>query len=90
MEELDRNGIVLDQDQTLGLGNLALTIGQASQTVTVSTQTPLIDTVTSSNAAVVSPRQVTEQPLNGRDFESLLTTLPGVVTNNTSQFPAGI
>ena len=46
----------------------------------------MIDTATSSNAAVVDQRQVTEQPLNGRDFESLLTTLPGVVTNNTSQF----
>ena len=86
MEELDRNGVVLDQDQTLGLGQVALTVGQASQTVTVTTQTPLIDTATSSNAAVVDQRQVTEQPLNGRDFESLLTTLPGVVTNNNSQF----
>jgi hypothetical protein len=86
MEELDRNGVVLDQDQSLGLGQVALTLGQATQTVTVSTQTPLIDTATSSNAAVVDERQVTEQPLNGRDFESLLTTLPGVVTNNNSQF----
>ena len=86
MEELDRNGIVVDQDQSLSLGNLTLTVGQASQTVTVSSQTPLIDTATSSNAAVISSRQVTEQPLNGRDFESLLTTLPGIVTNNTSQF----
>jgi len=86
MEELDRNGVVLDQDQTLGLGPISLTIGQATQTVTVSTQTPLIDTATSSNAAVVDQRQVTEQPLNGRDFESLMTTLPGVLTNNNSQF----
>jgi hypothetical protein len=86
MEELDRNGVVLDQDQNLGLGQVALTLGQSSQTVTVTTQTPLIDTATSSNAAVVDQRQVTEQPLNGRDFESLLTTLPGVVTNNNSQF----
>jgi Carboxypeptidase regulatory-like domain/TonB-dependent Receptor Plug Domain len=86
MQELDRNGVVLDQDQSLGLGQVALTLGQASQTVTVTTQTPLIDTATSSNAAVVDQRQVTEQPLNGRDFESLLTTLPGVVTNNNSQF----
>jgi hypothetical protein len=86
MQELDRNDVVLDQDQSLGLGQVALTLGQASQTVTVTTQTPLIDTATSSNAAVVDQRQVTEQPLNGRDFESLLTTLPGVVTNNNSQF----
>ncbi|HXP10994.1 MAG TPA: carboxypeptidase-like regulatory domain-containing protein, partial [Acidobacteriaceae bacterium] len=70
MEELVRDGVVLDQDQTLGLGQVALTVGQASQTVTVTTQTPLIDTATSSNAAVVDQRQVTEQPLNGRDFES--------------------
>jgi hypothetical protein len=86
MQELERDGVVLDQDQSLGLGNLPLTIGQASQTVTVSTQTPLIDTATSNNSQVVDQRQVTEQPLNGRDFESLLTTLPGVVTNNNSQF----
>jgi Carboxypeptidase regulatory-like domain/TonB-dependent Receptor Plug Domain len=86
MEALDRNGVVLDQDQSLGLGQLALTLGQATQTVTVSTQTPLIDTATSNNAAVIDQRQVTEQPLNGRDFESLMTTLPGVVTNNNSQF----
>jgi hypothetical protein len=86
MEELDRNGVVLDQDQSLGLGQLALTIGQASQTVTVTTLTPLIDTATSNNAAVVDQRQVLEQPLNGRDFESLMTTLPGVVTNNNSEF----
>jgi Carboxypeptidase regulatory-like domain/TonB-dependent Receptor Plug Domain len=86
MQELDRSGVNLDQDQSLGLGQVALTVGQATQTVTVDTQTPLIDTATSSNAAVVDKRQVTEQPLNGRDFESLLTTLPGVVTNNNSQF----
>ncbi len=86
MEELDRNDVTLDQDQSLGLGQLTLTVGQATQTVTVTTQTPLIDTATSNNAAVVDKRQVTEQPLNGRDFESLLTTLPGVVTNNNSQF----
>ncbi len=86
MEQLERNNVTLDQDQSLGLGQLTLTVGQATQTVTVTTQTPLIDTATSNNAAVVDRRQVTEQPLNGRDFESLLTTLPGVVTNNNSQF----
>src|SRR5258707_6691199 len=44
MKELDRTGVVLDQEQTLGLGQLSLTIGQASQTVEVNTQMPLIDT----------------------------------------------
>jgi Carboxypeptidase regulatory-like domain/TonB-dependent Receptor Plug Domain len=86
MKELDRTGIVLDEEQTLGLGQLTMTLGQASQTVTVNVETPSIDLATSNNSAVVDQRQVVEQPLNGRDFESLLTTLPGVVTNNNSQF----
>ena len=86
MEQLSRGGVVLDPDQSLGLGQLQLTIGQATQTVTVSTETPTIDTTSSNNASVIDQRQVVEQPLNGRDFESLLTTTPGVVTNNQSQF----
>jgi hypothetical protein len=86
MKELDRNGIVLDQDQTLGLGNLQVTVGASSQTVEVTGETPTIDTTSSNNSTVIDERQVVEQPLNGRDFESLLTTTPGVVTNNTSQF----
>jgi hypothetical protein len=86
MKALDRPGIVLDQQQDLGVGNLTLSIGEASETVTVSAEEPLVETETSNNSAVVAPRQVLEQPLNGRDFESLLTTLPGVVTNNSSQF----
>ncbi|MDQ2833981.1 MAG: Plug and carboxypeptidase regulatory-like domain-containing protein [Acidobacteriota bacterium] len=86
MKKLDRPGIVLDQQQDLGLGNLQLSIGAQSETVTVNTEEPLVETETSQNSDVVSPRQVLEQPLNGRDFESLMTTLPGVVTNNSSQF----
>jgi len=86
MKALDRTGVTLDEQQNLGLGNVQMSVGQVSETVTVDSQAPLIETESSSNAAVVTPRQVTEQPLNGRDFESLLTTLPGIVTNNTSQF----
>ena len=86
MEQLLQNGVVLDQDQTLGLGQLQLTIGQSSESVTVTGETPLIDTTNSNNATVIDLRQVVEQPLNGRDFESLLTTSAGVVTNNNSQF----
>ncbi|WP_263381357.1 Plug and carboxypeptidase regulatory-like domain-containing protein [Granulicella arctica] len=86
MRALERNRINLDQEQTLGLGNLQLSVGQVSETVTISADEPLIETATSNNSAVIASRQVLEQPLNGRDFESLMTTLPGVVTNNSSQF----
>ncbi len=86
MQSLQRNNVTLDEEQTLSIGNLGLTVGSATETVTVTEEAPLIETATSNNSAIVDQRQVTEQPLNGRDFESLLTTLPGIVTNNTSQF----
>ena len=86
MEKFVRSGVVLDQDQTLGLGQIRMSIGEASQTVVVTGETPTIDTTSSNNAAVIDERQVVEQPLNGRDFESLLTTTAGVTTNNSSQF----
>ena len=86
MQSLQRNNVTLDEEQTLSLGNLGLTVGGSSDTVTVTEEAPLIETANSDNSAIVDQRQVLEQPLNGRDFESLLTTLPGIVTNNTSQF----
>lgn len=86
MQNLQRNNITLDEQQTLSLGNLGLTVGGSTETVTVTEEAPLIETANSDNSAIVDQRQVLEQPLNGRDFESLLTTLPGIVTNNTSQF----
>jgi hypothetical protein len=87
MEGFVRNNITLDEEQTLSVGNLELKVGSTTETVTVTEgEAPLIETANSNNSAIVDQRQVTEQPLNGRDFESLLTTLPGIVTNNTSQF----
>ncbi len=86
MKALNRLSLVVDEQQDLGLGNVQLSLGGQNETVTVTSDEPLVEIETSNNSAVVSPRQVLEQPLNGRDFESLLTTLPGVTTNNSSQF----
>ena len=45
-----------------------------------------METSTSQKSFVVTSKQVTEIPLNGRDFQSLMRTLPGVVSNDTSDF----
>ncbi len=83
---IERKGVVLDPNQNLGLGALPLEIGQAVETVTVEAQTPLVETTTSNRGFVLTSRQVTEISLNGRDFQSLLRTLPGVVSNDSSDF----
>ncbi len=86
MKELIRTGIVLDSIQTLGLGQISMTIGSTTESVTVTSQSPLVEIATSDHSAVIDSKEVTELSLNGRDFQSLIRTLPGVVSNDTSDF----
>jgi hypothetical protein len=50
----------------------------ATATVTVTTAAPLIDTSNATIGASIQGRQVTELPLNGRNFSSLALLTPGV------------
>jgi hypothetical protein len=47
---------------------------------------PLVETESALRGFTVTSRQVTQLPLNGRDFTSLMRTLPGVVTSYNSDF----
>ncbi len=83
---LERTALRLDQNQTMDLGSIGLQIGQTSESVTVEATVPLVETSSANKSFVVTGRQVTEMSLNGRDFQSLMRTLPGVVSNNSSDF----
>jgi outer membrane receptor protein involved in Fe transport len=61
-----------------------LTVGQASQTVTVSAEASQVETTNASMSALVNSTQMRELPLNGRNFEQLILLAPGVST-----YPAG-
>ena len=60
--------------------NFQLTVGQVAQTVTVTTDTPVVETATTSVGTVINQRTVQEIPLNGRHFVDLGLLLPGSVT----------
>jgi Carboxypeptidase regulatory-like domain/TonB dependent receptor len=60
--------------------DFSLPVGQSQQTVTVEAQASQVDTSSSAVATLVEPTQMTDLPLNGRNFEQLLTLAPGVVT----------
>ena len=62
----------------------ALQVGDVSQTVEVTGQTPLLQTETASLGTVVDKRQVQEMPLNGRNVLNLVTLVPGVVAQGDS------
>jgi hypothetical protein len=79
---------------TLQVGQTAtfdfqLKVGSTSATVTVSAAAPALETATAELGTVVSPKQMNDLPLNGRNFTELLTILPGTVNLNTDQNSGG-
>ena len=76
----------LDQNQNMNLGNVTLEIGSTTDSVTVETTVPLVETTTANKSFTLTNKQVTDLSLNGRDFQSLMRTLPGVVSNDRTDF----
>lgn len=69
--------------------DFALQLGDTSQTVEVSAQTPLLQTQESTLGQVVEGRHVQDMPLNGRNVLNLVALVPGVVPQgNTAGNPA--
>jgi hypothetical protein len=86
MKKLERTGINLDVNQILNLGQLSMSLGSSTEQVTVEATTPLVETSTAQRASTITSQQVLETSLDGRDFQSLIRTTPGVVSNDTSDF----
>ena len=68
---------------TLGVGSalvvdFALPVGQITQTVNVEGDVSRVETTTSEVSTLVAPQEMRDLPLNGRNFEQLLTLAPGV------------
>ena len=57
--------------------DIAMPVGQSQQTVTVEGAVSQVDTVSSALAANVEQKQITDLPLNGRNFTDLIATSAG-------------
>ncbi|HXA64332.1 MAG TPA: carboxypeptidase regulatory-like domain-containing protein, partial [Bryobacteraceae bacterium] len=73
-----QSGIALTADQSQTV-NIALTVGQATQTVTVEATAQQADTYTSTLKEVVDSQRMVDLPLNGRNAANLTTLVPGAV-----------
>src|SRR5262245_5803624 len=84
-----QTGIVLEVAQQAGL-NLLLKVGTTSETITVTCESPIVDTRTSGLSAVVPEKTIEELPLNGRNYINLATLQPGIVnfTEKSGTAPA--
>ena len=84
-----RTDIVLDTNATLSL-DASLEVGGVAQTVSVVDNTLHVDTTSTQLGQVITGRQMTAVPLDGRSYTDLLSLQPGVapqtsITSTTVQ-----
>src|SRR5258707_5769629 len=68
--------------------NLDLQVGQVSETVTISSDTAPVETRSGEVSSLISEKQVTELPLNGRNYAQLALMVPGVSPPSGGSFSA--
>ncbi|HTV56779.1 MAG TPA: carboxypeptidase regulatory-like domain-containing protein [Terriglobia bacterium] len=74
-------GLILNANSALRV-DAALTLGQATQTVNVSSTALHVETQNTSMGEVITGTKIVAVPLNGRSYTDLLSLQPGVVPEN--------
>ncbi len=83
-KKYSRPDVVVQVNQTAHI-DAVMQIGEVSQTVEVTAETPLLQPETSSLGTVVETREANELPLNGRNIFNLTTITPSVVPQGSTQ-----
>jgi len=65
--------------------NLTLDVGSVNETVTVSSEAPLVQQSSTNLGTVIAEQAVKELPLNGRNFTQLMILTPGANPVSTAQ-----
>jgi len=87
-KKLINPGVTLHVQDVIEL-NFELTLGSASETVTVQAGAPLLNTTDATVSTLIDNRFVENLPLNGRSFSSLIDLTPGVVLTQSNFFDQG-
>jgi RNA polymerase sigma factor (sigma-70 family) len=73
-----RSWVRIDVGQTIAL-NIGMEVGNVATVLNVAPPTPIVNAATPEISRTIDTRQVSELPLNGRDFTRLSMFAPGVV-----------
>jgi hypothetical protein len=87
--ETQVESFVVQVSQTVAL-TFTLKPGAVTSEVTVTDAAPVVDLSDSSTGAVIEGRQVTELPLNGRNFTQLALLVPGVTRGAYGSAASGV
>ncbi len=88
-QPLRRTGVVIDVNSKVVV-DARLTIGQQNETVTVAGAAARVETIDTQMGEVITAKQLTSAPLNGRSYTDVLSLQSGVVpvtslTSDTTQ-----
>jgi hypothetical protein len=75
---LKRSGIEISPGPVTTVGNLTIEVGNISETVIVTGEATLVQSVSGEKSFTVTPQQMESLPVQGRDFGALLQLTPGV------------
>jgi len=74
------SGIDLTVNRTLAL-DVQVEVGNVKEQINITAEAVLIDPTTAATGATVTPRQIQDMPVNGRNYLDLLQLVPGAVIN---------
>lgn len=77
-KRVSRENVIIQVQQSSRV-DVALSVGEVSETITVTSEAPLLQPETSSLGQVVEQRNANELPLNGRNVFNLVEVAPSVV-----------
>lgn len=79
--------VTLDVNSKLDVGQIKLDVGQVAEVLSVSAEfTPLVTSNTMEKAFLVDRTQISELPMNGRNWVALMSTVPGMTSSARNDF----
>ena len=77
-KRLERQNVVLEVGKEVRV-DLTVQPGAQEQTITVTEAVPLVETTNATLGGTLENKEITDLPLNGRDYQNLLSLRPGVM-----------
>ena len=88
-KSLRRGGIAVSGGDRIGVGDLTISVGGASETITVTSEAPLIQSQSGERSFRITTTEVENLPIGtGRNFATLTALTPGV-TGTTTRLGGG-
>jgi len=82
---LRRSGIAVSAGDRVGIGVLSIELGGLTETVTVQSEAPLVQTQSGERSFTVATKSVENLPIANRSFVSLAALAPGVTGTNPTR-----